>query len=110
MIKELFARGSYFNFHPIKVIYLQQPDLKNPHKALFTVSVRLFKKAVDRNRIKRRIRESYRLKKSSLKESPKLLVGFIYTSPQVLPYAIIEKAMTRAIEKLNRLESSTAKQ
>lgn len=109
LIKELFARGSHFNFYPLKIIYLPQTDPQNQHQALFTVSARLFKKAVDRNKIKRRIRESYRLKKSSLKEAPKLLLGFIYTAPQMLSYDLIDGAMTKAIEKLGGSGSAIAK-
>ncbi len=101
LIKELFEKGSSIILHPFKVIYLPSPAESGHHQALFTAPSRQFKRAVDRNKIKRRAREAYRIKKSTLLESPKLLLGFIYIAKKIEDYASIEKAVEKAIHKLN---------
>lgn len=102
LIKELFAKGASINIYPFRVIYLANPQENSFHQALFTASSRNFKKAVDRNRIKRRTREAYRLNKASLSETPLLLIGFIYTAKEILDYDIIETAVVKAIDKLKK--------
>lgn len=65
------------------------PDL--PSRIVVSVPKRLFKRAVKRNLLKRRIRESYRRQKELLAQSADLL--FIYTSAEVQPYEAIFDAM-----------------
>ena len=64
LITELFASGKSASVFPLKMIYLQN-DHDSPYKiqAGVSVSKRNFKSAVDRNRIKRLMRESYRKNK-----------------------------------------------
>src|SRR5690554_6622772 len=62
-IDGLFAKGSSFVLYPFRFVVLQSPD-EQPAKILFSVSKRKFRKAVDRNWIKRRMREAYRLNKN----------------------------------------------
>src|SRR5687768_12587610 len=65
-IELLYSKGrSKFN-HPLKVYWLSnQFDGPFPARLVISVPKRLFKKAHERNRIKRQIREAYRLNKSS---------------------------------------------
>lgn len=102
-IEELFARGSYFYLHPFKVIYLAKREANPPHQVLISVSARTFKKAVDRNLIKRRIRESYRLQKHLLGNEKNWLIAYIYTSKEILPSNTIQKKMLLALQKLKSL-------
>ena len=99
-IKELFNKGSSFNLYPFRVVYLINSQDPLSHQALFTASSRNFKKAVDRNKIKRRTREAYRLNKNMLPETPRLIIGFIYTAKKLEEHVIIEKAVAKALEKL----------
>lgn len=101
LIQELFNKGSYFNLYPFRVIYLPNPQSEPHHQALFTAPSRNFKRAVDRNRIKRRSREAYRLQKSELNETPKLLIGFIYIAKEIVEYKSISDAVAKAITRLN---------
>ena len=102
LIRELFDKGTACNVYPFRVIYMANPGPNSNHQALFTASTRNFKKAVDRNKIKRRTREAYRLNKGSRDETTKLLIGFVYTSKELLDYLQIEKAVVKALDKLKK--------
>ena len=66
-IDNLFAEGKSFAVFPIRVTYSFMPTDGDALVQIgVTVSKRNFKKAVDRNRIKRLFREAYRLQKAEL--------------------------------------------
>ncbi len=105
---ELFTTGRSFSVFPIKVFYLNiKADAENPVKAGVGVSSRYFKKAVHRNRIKRLLRESYRLNKQPLYDfmmgrEQQLAVFFLYVD-KVLPEAgILKKKMPLLLERLKK--------
>ena len=67
IIERMFAGGSRsFSLFPLRVVYLPVPDLEAQAAILVSVSKRRFKRAVKRNRVKRQIREAYRLNKHLL--------------------------------------------
>jgi ribonuclease P protein component len=99
-IKELFTKGSSFHLHPFRVIYLPHPDPRHPvHQVLISVSARNFKKAVDRNTIKRRIREAYRLNKAKINASGKWLIAYIYVAKGIVPSPVIHEKMPLTFER-----------
>ncbi len=104
-IRELFENGSSFFLYPFKVYYLPNPESQN-NQVLFSVSKRNFKKAVERNLLRRRIREAYRLNKKTLvsdqKESLSLYIALIYISKLKLPYRDIENKLKEVIVRLNK--------
>lgn len=103
-IKELFEKGSSFYLYPFKVIHIPNPDkgTKAINQVLISVSSRQYKRAVDRNKIKRRIREAYRLQKEVLNtKSEKAIFTFIYTAKEILPYAELKEKVLMALKKLN---------
>lgn len=100
-IQELFTKGSSFYLFPFKVLVLKSDDKSIHHQVLISVSKRNFKKAVQRNLIKRRIREAYRLNKHLLAEYPKLQIAYIYTAKEVLEYSDIEMKVIESIKRLS---------
>ncbi|MBX2947517.1 MAG: ribonuclease P protein component [Cyclobacteriaceae bacterium] len=101
-IQELFTKGSSFYLYPFKVLVQKSEDLSGKHQALFSVSKRNFKRAVDRNLIKRRIREAYRLNKALLPESPKLQMAYIYTPREILDFHTIQEKLIDSIKRLHQ--------
>ena len=110
LVEELFARGKSVHLFPIRISYkflAAQADEKVTMQAGVSVSKRNFKRAVDRNRIKRLLREAYRLQKQELirllKDQHKIgYVFFIYTDKQMPQYRIIFDAMTKCLDVLIR--------
>ena len=105
-IRELFERGSSFYFHPFKVLYLPHPDSgSTTTQVLFSVPKRQFKRAVDRNTIKRRLREAYRLNKSGLHDPEKWLIAYIYTAKTILPSETFQQKVLGTIQKISSLKN-----
>ena len=112
LIDSLFDRKSEENMSflvfPIKTIFSvsdEEPVLGKWPQIMVSVSSRKFKKAVDRNLIKRRILESYRLNK--IEVSKKTIVAFIYVAPGIEEYSKIEKAMIRCISRLKSFNKTS---
>jgi len=102
-IKELFEKGSSFYLYPFKVIHIPNPDKSaSLNQILISVPSRQFKRAVDRNKIKRRIREAYRVQKAVLSnKSEKAIFTFIYTAKDILPYVELKEKVLIVLTKLN---------
>ena len=101
LIEQLFEHGKAINLSPLRLIKLPNPVQENTEtQALFTVPSRNFKRAVDRNLLKRRMREAYRLNKSLLPAEPKWLLAYIYIDKEILPYEPIEQKMVESLKRL----------
>jgi len=108
----LFAEGKYLKAFPLKLIYVELPELDEsiPYRVGVSVSKRLFKKAVNRNRIKRLIREAYRLNKQIIykTESEKTYaMMFLYSSKDQPEYHTIETALLKLLNKFKISENLT---
>lgn len=108
MIQRLFKEGKSFSHFPFRVTYLETENQGHALQAGFTVSARNFKKAVDRNRIKRLMRECYRLQKNNLKISLEqnkkaLAVFFIYTGNEIPKYNEVFEKTGSALKRLEKI-------
>jgi ribonuclease P protein component len=99
----LFEKGKSQTAYPIKAVYLETPvDLKHPVQAMFVVPKRQFKRAHDRNKLKRRMREAYRLNKKKaydtlLLKDKKMILAFIYIGKKAEEYSVIERALIKQL-------------
>lgn len=102
----LFKKGKSINSFPIRAIYLQKNEETNTSiKAGVTVSKKNIKLAVNRNLIKRRMREAYRLNNQHLKNKQLGLdIMFIYSAKEILPYNLIERKIKVLLTRLTELE------
>jgi ribonuclease P protein component len=102
IIQELFDKGSSFYLHPFKIIYRKHP-LQDEARSqiLITVPSRNFGKSIDRNKIKRRVREGYRLNKEKLRPERKWLIAYIYVAKDILPSSLIHLKISESLVTLN---------
>ena len=105
IIEQLFSEGRAVTAFPIRVQYKMVDQLTVPLQAGFSVSSRNFKRAVDRNRIKRLMREAYRLQKLPLEQAlqtkeQQLALFLIYTGKELPVYALVKEKVEVVLKKL----------
>ncbi len=98
-IENLFSMGKSFYSYPLQVVYLKTNAIRYTQVA-FSVPKRNFKLAVIRNRIKRRMKEAYRLNQNDLAQQ-KYQVIFIYKSKKEEKIFLITHAIKKILLKLN---------
>lgn len=103
-IGKLFEEPASRFSHPLLLKYRSNQDdsffnLTDPQLAI-SVSKRTFKRATDRNLLKRRIREAYRLHWSPYLSGKPLSLMFIYIGKTKLSFLEIEKAMIRLLKAI----------
>jgi ribonuclease P protein component len=105
-INRLFINGDAFISYPLRVVYLIEPKTdSDTANVMVSVPKKRFKHAVKRNRLKRLMREAYRLNKQILIEKLnekelQIKIAFNYVSEEEMNFALIEKKMIEALHKL----------
>ena len=117
-IEELFNSGEAFSLYPLRVFFILEKQTNGKQAASNSknsslqfgvgVSKKNFKKAVDRNRIKRLIREAYRLQKKTIalaldeKKERCLKLFFVYTGNELPEHTLINQKVGEALDRLKR--------
>lgn len=106
LTEQLFAKGDTFLVFPVKVLYIVVKEpLDYSIKIGVTASSKKFKKAVDRNRIKRVLKEQYRLNKHPLHsyvsgKNLQVAVFFVFIDKVLPTKGLLDKKMPIIIDKL----------
>lgn len=115
MIDRLFEDGASFLIYPYKIVWMDfKWESKYPAQFGITVSKKNFKRAVQRNQIKRLSREAYRLNKHILYSSltkPGRIRAFmlIYIARDILAFRKIEDKIILILQRLSRIDENDAK-
>lgn len=112
-IEQLFSSGSSFIAYPLRVVFLKKKRLEavSDVSIMVSVSKKKFKRAVKRNRMKRLVREAFRLNKQPFynlceKYNLSLDIAFLYLKDELSDFAEIEKAILKVVSSLtDRLEN-----
>ena len=107
-LESLFGRGNpSLTAYPIRAVYMTVPEAGV--RIMISVSKRYFKQAVKRNRIKRQIREAYRLNKELLRPSQGgVNIAFLWMSNEMLPTGIVFHKVQNLLIRINESLSATS--
>jgi len=115
--EELFKKGSSFFLYPfiIRKIILDKELIQNdtpPSQLLIAVPKKKLRKAVDRNLVKRRVRESYRLNKYILLDeltNEKIAFSLVYVAGKPLDFHFLEEKIKEILQRLSNNELENTK-
>ncbi len=112
-IERLLEKKQKFFVYPFKCYYDFTPrtDADSVHRILITVPKRNFKHAVDRNRLKRLIREAYRqnhrqIFDNQIPDNLRSDLFFLYVGKEILPYNLIEDKIIEILQRLTKVVRS----
>ena len=99
-ISKLLAGGKHGNIPGFRYCYMTDNGLEI-NRIMVSVPKKLFKRAVKRNLLTRRIRESWRLQKQSMNASG-VDILFTYSTKDILEFQEIQSSVAKIIEKVNK--------
>ena len=99
-ISKLLASGRHGNIPGFRFCYMTENCL-GLNRMMVSVPKKLFKRAVKRNLLKRRIRESWRLQKQNINATG-VDILFTYSTKEIMEFTEIQDAVGKIIEKVNK--------
>ncbi len=102
LIDQLFKQGNSLVAYPLRVVWMPA-DYKQdePFLVAFSVPKKKFKRAVDRNRIKRLMRESFRLQQNDMKLPQKTVMMWLYLDKQLPDFQTVFEKTSELIKLIN---------
>lgn len=107
-IEYLFVNGLSFVSYPLRVVFIEQSRVTSSQVSIFvSVPKKKIKSAVARNRVRRLIREAYRLNKytfdrNCLNENQMLEIAFVYLKNEMSDYETIERSVRKALKEIEK--------
>ena len=105
LIERLVEKGKSFNSFPFRITWMEIAESSSPIKIVISVPKRIVKKAVERNKIKRQIREVYRKEKQKcydLLGDKKILLMLVYTSKTKMEFKVLEEKIIEALQRFKK--------
>ena len=108
VIKQLFHTGDSFLVHPVKINWLIREDQgRYPARVMFSISRKNFRKASDRNNLKRLCREAYRKNKHVLysfldEKQLQCDLSLVYIGKEAYEYSALEEKIIKLLQRLTR--------
>ncbi len=103
-IRTLFSEGKSMVAFPVRAVYIikERAEDEPPASILVSVPKRCFKHAVDRNRVKRQIREAFRLNKQLLRltENEHADIAFVWLEDKQEDSKVVEKKIKKLLTRL----------
>ena len=105
LIEHLFSKGKSVSAFPVKVLYDFVESTESPIKTGVTVGSKIFKKAFQRNRVKRILREAFRLQKLPLQKlletsGKGIALFFIYTGKEMPVYKEVHEKIGTLLKRI----------
>lgn len=103
-ISRLIAEGKFGSVPSLRYC-VRRGNGRSYSRIMVSVPKKLFRRAVKRNLLKRRLRESYRQQKHKLQAEDGIDIMFIYSTREILPYSEIYSLVGQVLEKVGRENS-----
>ncbi len=108
VVDELFEKGDIIKQYPLRLLYIKNPAHFNEDTAfqiVISVPKKKIRKAHDRNKVKRMLREQVRINKHHIeqllhKNKEKLALFLIYSESTILDYPILERKTKKLFQQL----------
>lgn len=105
VIEKLYSEGASVTAYPLRAVFIEQEEQETTAAILISVAKKRFRHAVDRNLVKRRIREAYRTSKHPFVETlqsngKKMAVAILYIDNRHNSTAFIKRKMEKLLASI----------